>query len=290
MPDIQQDPSATTASDNIKAKFFFFPNDMRVPIDNLKERLEHIIQLLDAASWESVYARILQATKCSTNKELAQWLFVTVKEVRRVVEKEKQLPYKWLINLAICGWISPSWILYGRKPRLLTNEDLSQDQDLETLEKHMNIISDALEKVLEYSRYYTLVPLQDKTLEQFEAIREEFKARKPEWAETFLMAELWEEEEERRCVRTRRVFLEWSRLSDDTYAEVRAAAARFAPTAFLAAAPDAYQRRQAYTLSKNGEEGFGYLADTPYGWPGWKVRKVWIDGHTDMDLEWDAKE
>ena len=292
MAEVQQTPSTTTASDNTKAKYFFSPNDMRIPIDNLKERLEHIVQLLDAARWESVFARILQETKCSTNEELAHWLFVSVEEVRRVVEQKKRLPYKWIVNLAICGWIHPLWILYGRKPKLLTNEDVSQDQDPETLEKHINTISEAIEKVVEYSKYFILVPLQDKSLEQYEKIRSEFKARKPEGVESFFMAELWEEEEkeERRCMLKRRVFLGWSHHTNDTFGELRNAAERFSPTAFLAAAPEAYQRRQPYTLSKEGEESFGYVADTPYGQPGWKIRKVWIDEHTDTDLEWDAKE
>lgn len=252
-----------------------------------EETIAFHLNNLHATHWNAVYARITQETRCRTSVHLAAWLEADVQEVRRVL-REETLPLEWLNRLCFRGWLNPSWILYGLPQRkYLPYKVPTRNSAMgRNLEHRIWATASDVERTTRSSAaiLFTVVG----NWEKMEELREGFQARRPKWAKTFLMAELWKGEDGQR-VRTRRVFLKWSSHSKNSFQELRKAAGLFASTAFLADGPKEWEHVKSYG-AEEGAGRIGYLADSDYERPGWKVRKIYICSGTDVRLEWDAKE
>lgn len=293
---------------------FFSPFDppLSDPRIILDETVKYHLNYLHATHWNAVYARITQETRCRTPAHLAAWLEIDIQEARRVL-REETLPLEWLKRLCFRGWLSPSWILDGQLPKYLPYKVPARNSVMgRNLEHRIWTTACYVEQITRSSAAIFSMFIGE-TWEEQEALKKNFQARRPEWAKTFLMAELREEEDGRRA-RTRRVFLKWSSHSKNSFHELRKAARLFAPTAFLAGGPKEWERLKSYGARddagriryraagpkeweriksygiRESEGRIGYLADSDYERPGWKVRKIYICPGTDVRLEWDAKE
>lgn len=111
---------------------------------------------------------------------------------------------------------------------------------------------------------------------QKEAANAWWAENKPEWAKAILIAQHEKNESDLQSdywgsSTTRTVLLAWSKHTRDLFPEMRKAAAKFEPTAYLADADKSHEHREKYSMG-----GGYYLGADRYS--GWKIRKVDVGG------------
>lgn len=125
--------------------------------------------------------------------------------------------------------------------------------------------------------------------EESKARRSAYLRRKPKWAQTAIVAELWKNNDAGPAIPhyvSRRVVLLWSRYTRECFNELREAAKSFGPTARLASLPGT--EREFPSRDATGFRRF--LAAETFKGDGWIVRKTLCSYIRERPVEWDAPE
>lgn len=86
--------------------------------------------LKDAAAFEDIYGRVLEAAGAETQMDLARRLGIRQSSVSDA-KKKKRVPASWILALCIEGGWNPRWLLNGEPPRRLIAAESGADAALE---------------------------------------------------------------------------------------------------------------------------------------------------------------
>ncbi len=101
-------------------------SDARAPSDRGGAGAEPFVP--EIMQFDPLYARILRATGCATEAELAAFLHVSPAEVTEAVAHER-LPAGWITRLLEEHRISPLWVWYGRGPMRFSRRLPAEDSE-----------------------------------------------------------------------------------------------------------------------------------------------------------------